>query len=289
MPGPSLRRRGLAGVHAPLGRKARHPPCRVVSAAGWRRCGRRAPGSAGRCPGRRFRAGRLRIVTFGQSSHSGLMKGRRAAALAGEIEGGVGHDLRVPLAGVEGQRAAGADAIDDAGAHAGEAQRADVQLGAVDQLDHARAQAFQRDVLEGDFGAPRSAACTGPCDFVVDTTETGFFGNGCRFVGGKRNGSAHDRRISGLSGRRAFLLVLLSDRRCAVARLIMECAAPCRPWRYRFFIWTQFDIFPYFCCFWIEGSQENGRLGVSPSRGSQSRLSTKTGARGAGFCNRRCG
>ncbi|KAG0920527.1 hypothetical protein G6F31_020686 [Rhizopus arrhizus] len=60
---------------------------------------------------------------------------------------------KIPLAGVEDQRAARADAIDDAGAHAGESQCAHVQLRAVAQFDDAGAQTFQRDVLKGHFRA----------------------------------------------------------------------------------------------------------------------------------------
>ncbi|MNV37316.1 hypothetical protein D3C71_1288310 [compost metagenome] len=122
------------------------------------------------------------------------------------------------MAGVEDQRAARADAIDDAGAHAGETQRAHMQLGAIAQFDDAGAQAFQRDVLEGHFSAvDDQMRVLAQRDFVVRAAVAGFFfGNGCRFIGGKRNGIAHDGWLSGdATGWGRFFFCFLPDRRFA--------------------------------------------------------------------------
>ena len=126
---------------------------------------------------------------------------------------------------------------------------APTQLGAVDQLDHARAQAFQRDVLEGDFGAvhdqPRVLA---QCDFVVDTAETGFFSV---MVAVSLAASVMVVRMTDgspgfLRGGALFFLCFCPIGVCAVARLIMECVRALSPWRYRFYYLDTIRYFPLF-------------------------------------------
>ncbi|MNL33245.1 hypothetical protein D3C87_1551420 [compost metagenome] len=68
-------------------------------------------------------------------------------------------------------------------------------------------------MLEGDFSAVNDQMrVLAQRDFGVGAAVAGFFfGNGCRFIGGKRNGSAHDEWLSGaFYGMGALFLLLLA-------------------------------------------------------------------------------
>lgn len=88
------------------------------------------PGVAPGTEGRVTRPG-LPCVSDGDDDEASAYLEAQGAALAGEVEGGVGHHLRILLADIEGQRTASADAVDDAG----QVQRVgEVLPGAVERL-----------------------------------------------------------------------------------------------------------------------------------------------------------